>query len=117
MTKGYGKKYIYDKGKGKGKGKGKRKGKGKSKDKYLKLKEENNSNKKKRQYVFTNITLKNFLKDNDVNTRISKESFTIVENKTKKFVLDLINKSNKFLLDRCGKTLSANDVMNATKLK
>ena len=101
---------VYAKGKGKayGMGKGKAYGMGKGKKRYLELKEKN-----KIKYVFTNITFKSFLKNNNKDIRISKESFKKVEEKTKEYVMSLVENSEGFMIERKGKTLSANDVINA----
>lgn len=108
--KGKGKVYGKCKGKGKayGKGKGKCRSYGKGHKRFLELKE-----KKKRKYVFTNITFKSFLKNNNKDIRISKESFQKIEDKTKEFVMNLVEESEQFMIGREGKTLSANDVINA----
>ena len=108
MTKGYnfstgkkGKKYSTGKGKGKGKGK------------YLFWKEKSltKKEKKKRDYVFTNITLRTFLKNNNIKTRVSIEACNKIEEITKSFVLDLVEKASINTKERKSKTLSANDLV------
>jgi histone H3/H4 len=89
-----------------GRGKGVYYGKGKGK--YY---EKNIKKEKKRNYVFTSITLKAFLKNNDISTRISKEAYDEIEILTKEYVLNIINSSANIMAKRNGKTLSGNDVM------
>ena len=90
------------------KGFGKGKGKGKFFAKYgKKLKE---TKEKKRNYVFTSVTLKSFLKNNDIETRVSKEAYDEIEKLTKTYVLNIIENSKKIMKQRNGKTLSGNDV-------
>jgi len=106
MTKGY-KGY---KGKLRYNGNRKGKGKGKGKGKYLLLKEKS---KKKRDYVFTTITLRTFLKNNDISSRVSIESSEKIEEITKNFVLELVRNAEIYMHNRNSKTLSANDIINS----
>lgn len=95
--------FIMTKG-GRGKGAYYGKGKGKYYEKYLKKE-------KKRNYVFTSVTLKAFLKNNDISTRISKEAYDEIEILTKEYVLNIISNSVNIMTKRNGKTLSGNDIM------
>ena len=101
MTKGY----NFSRGK-----KGKKYSTGKGKGKCCWKEKSLTKKKKKRDYVFTNITLRTFLKNNDIKTRVSIEACNKIEEITKSFVLDLVEKASINTEERKSKTLSANDL-------